>query len=444
MDRLLITHARMVTAEGIRSGHILIEGPYIKELFFADEPPTLPDKVPCLSAEGCYVLPGLVDDQVHFREPGATHKGDMASESRAALLGGVTTWMDMPNNTPPAVSAEALRWKIQRARETAVGNGLFYLGADNTNLSEIVAAHPSLCCGIKVFMGSSTGNMLVDKPEALEALFARTPLPLACHSEDEATIQANLARYRAQVPEAELSAAYHPLIRDHEACLACTRKALDLALRHQSPLHLLHVSTAQELELIARAKEKNPRITVEVCVHHLWFCDADYPRLGNRLKCNPAVKTAVDREALRRAVRQGLIDCIGTDHAPHTREEKALPYLQAPSGLPLIQHSLLMLWELCNTSCFRLQDLVRCACTRPAEIFGLTKRGRIAPGCYADLVLLRPHTFHTVTSQDLAYACLWSPLEGQTFSARIDKVFFEGQLAVDEGKLTSGFAARSL
>ncbi len=387
-----------------------------------------------IEGRGRWLLPGLIDDQVHFREPGLTHKGDIASESRAAVMGGITSYLEMPNCIPTTTDQRALQDKFDRAKGRSFANYSFYLGATHDNLEEIKRIDPLEVCGIKVFMGSSTGNMLVDQEDTLDAIFAHAPTLVATHCEDTPSIlaqeQAALARFGEDIP-----AWMHPIIRSEEACFLSSSLAVELAKRHGTRLHVLHISTARELALFSNAPLAQKRITAEACVHHLFFCDADYPRLGMGIKCNPAIKRAEDREALLQAVRDGVIDVIATDHAPHTREEKAQPYRKAPSGLPLVQHSLLSLLEHVHHKKLSIEEVVQKTSHNVAELFGIQERGYIREGYWADLVLVDPLATTEVTEDSLAYRCGWSPFLGHTFPARIDSTLVSGHLVWHEGVL---------
>ena len=389
-----------------------------------------------IDAEGMYVLPGVIDDQVHFREPGLTYKGDLHSESIAAAAGGVTSYMDMPNVKPPTVTNALLEEKLERAAETSVVNYSFYLGATNDNIEQIRRLDPKRVCGVKLFMGSSTGNMLVDDERALRALFAESPVPIAAHCEDEPTVRADMERFRTLYGESGLTAAMHPLIRSAEACLRSSEKAVSLAERYGGRLHVLHLSTARELSLFDRDKPlEQKRITCEVCVHHLWFSDADYARKGNLIKWNPAVKTAVDRDALRAGLLDGAVDVVATDHAPHTLEEKERPYASAPSGGPLVQHSLPMMLELSAQGVLPVETVVEKMCHAPARLFGVRDRGFLRTGHFADIVLVRPADPWTVSKENILYKCGWSPLEGTAFSHRIMRTLVNGRTVYADGRV---------
>ncbi len=379
-------------------------------------------------AAGRWLLPGLIDDQVHFREPGLEYKATIATESRAAVAGGITSFMEMPNTKPPATDFESLRDKRARAAATSLGNYAFYLGATNDNLDVIRRATPAEACGIKVFMGASTGNMLVDDPETLDAIFRESPLLLITHCEDSPTIARNQAA--AQATGRTLTAVDHPEIRSREACIKSTRLARELALRHDARLHVLHVSTADEAALFAPGPIESKRITAETCVHYLHFDAADYPRLGNRIKCNPSIKLASDREGLVQALNEGRIDILATDHAPHTAQEKSLPYLEAPSGLPLVQHALQIALKHLS-----VEMVVERFCHAPARLFGLRGRGFLAEGAHADLTLVDPAQHEAVRQKDLLSKCEWSPFEGETLPTRVAATWVNGHLAWDGERL---------
>ena len=390
-----------------------------------------------LNLEGKWLMPGLIDDQVHFREPGLTHKATIGSEARAAVAGGVTSFMEMPNTNPPAVDRPTLEAKYDRAAATSLANYSFFFGATNHNLEAIKAIDPTVICGLKIFMGSSTGDMLVDNPNTLEAIFQNCPTLIATHCEDTPMIKQAEAAAKAQWGD-NVPAAEHPRIRSVEACYNSSALAISLAQRHQARLHVLHITTAKELSLFSNAPLKNKRITAEACVHHLWFCDEDYARLGHQIKCNPAIKTRSDRDAVRAAVASGVIDVLATDHAPHTREEKAQTYFKAPSGLPLVQHSLLMLLELAKQGAFSLETVVTRGAHTPAELFGIEQRGFIREGYWADLVVVDPRASTTVATDNLLFQCGWSPLEGQKFSHKIERTFVNGHCVYADGKIQAG------
>ncbi len=378
-------------------------------------------------AAGKWLLPGMIDDQVHFREPGMTHKADIASESRACLAGGITSFMEMPNTRPPAVTYDALESKYLRAAETSRVNYAFYFGATNDNLDLIRHLNPHSTPGIKVFMGASTGNMLVDDPDTLENIFREAPIPLITHCEDTPLIEAHLAAARKRFGEA-IPIAQHPIIRSREACLKSSRLAVDLARRHGTRLHILHISTADELQLFASGPIDGKQITAETCIHFLHFCDTDYARLGNRIKCNPAIKTAEDRDALIQAIAEQRIDVLATDHAPHLAAEKEQPYEQAPAGLPLAQFALQAAIELVLDKKMTLQRLVEVVSHAPAKLFAVTERGFLREGYFADLVVVDPDRPYTVHTDQVLSKCAWSPFENTRFRSSIAATFINGQL----------------
>lgn len=396
-----------------------------------------------VDASGLHILPGVIDDQVHFREPGGENKATVWSESRAAVLGGVTSFMDMPNNNPPATTLEQIERKFSIARENSHANYSFYLGATNQNIEQIRHADRNRLCGIKLFMGSSTGNMLVDNPAALEKIFAEAPMLIATHCEDENIIRQNLDRYRTLYKDA-IPFGAHPEIRSREACIECSRRAIDYAIRHDSRLHILHISTAEEIEMLRAARTINSKITGEICAHYLIFSKEDYARMGSKIKCNPAIKQASDRDALRKAVKEGLIKVVATDHAPHTLEEKSGNYLTAPSGLPTIQHSLQMMIELAEQGIFTLEEIVKVMCHGPADTFGISERGYIKEGYYADLAIVDLNRKYTVTKENIAYKCKWSPFEGHTFGSSVIYTFINGKIAARNGVVAKERAAMEL
>jgi dihydroorotase len=387
-----------------------------------------------LDARGRWLLPGMIDDQVHFREPGLTHKADIESESRACLAGGITSYMEMPNTKPPAIDRASLESKYARAAEVSRVNYSFYLGATNDNLEAIRSLDPLAAPGIKVFMGASTGNMLVDDPATLDAIFRDAPVPIITHCEDTPMILANEAKARERWGE-NIPADQHPLIRSREACVKSTKLAISLARKHDTRLHVLHISTADECALFEPGPVAGKRITAETCVHFLHFTDADYARLGHRIKCNPAIKTAADRDAITRALAEGRLDVLATDHAPHLASEKAEPYVRAPSGLPLVQYALQCAVERVLEGKLTLERIVEAVSHAPATLFNVRERGFIREGFHADLVLVDPSKPHTVTADDVLSKCGWSPFEGHTFPSSIAATFVNGQLAWQDGKL---------
>ncbi len=387
-----------------------------------------------INAEGHYLVPGAIDDQVHFREPGLTHKGDLFTESRAAAAGGVTSYMEMPNTNPQATTQVLLAEKYARAAQVSLSNYSFFMGTTNDNYDEVMRTNSANVCGIKIFMGSSTGNMLVDNPSTLDHIFANSPMLIATHCEDETTVKNNLALYTAEYGD-RLSAIHHALIRNEEACYKSSSMAVELAKRHGTRLHVLHISTAKETNLFSNElplEKKN--ITAEACIHHLWFTDADYATKGNWIKWNPAIKSAADRAGIWNALLDGRIDVIATDHAPHTIEEKEQPYAKAPSGGPLVQHSIQAMFQFYTEGKISLEQIVTKMSHNPAILFRIKDRGYIREGYYADLVLVKKEK-ETVTKDNLLYKCGWSPFEGVTFDYSIAKTFVNGHLAWSDGQL---------
>ena len=440
MDKLLITNARLINEGEIRETDVLVIGERIEKI---DTGITADENVTVLDANGKYLIPGMIDDQVHFREPGLTNKGDMATESAAAVAGGITSFMDMPNVNPQTTTRAALADKYKLAERRCSGNYAFYFGATNRNIDEIRGLEVNEACGIKAFMGASTGDMLVDDPEALELLFQDAPLLVVTHCEHSPTIWDNeahaKARYGEQVPMSE-----HPVIRSANACLVSSSLAVDIARRHDTRLHVLHLTTAIEMRLFSKAPRKEKKITAEVCVHHLWFDESRYEDLGARIKCNPAIKTAEDREALVAALNQGRIDIVATDHAPHLAGEKQRTYFKAPAGLPLVQHALLTLFDLAKDGQFTLETLVDKTSHAVADIYGVIDRGYVREGYFADLVLVDDKASYTVDSSNLLSKCHWSPFEGVTFGSSIDTTIVNGHVIYQEGELSGAIVGQRL
>ena len=394
-------------------------------------------------ARGRLLLPGMIDDQVHFREPGLEHKGDFYTESRAAVAGGITSFMEMPNSKPTTTDRAALEDKYARAAQKSLANHAFYLGATNDNLAEIQRLDPRAACGIKIFMGASTGNMLVDNPTTLDAIFRDAPTLIATHCEDTPTIEANLAAARAKYGDA-IPVEEHPFIRSREACIKSTRLAMELAHRHDTRLHILHVTTAEDLELFAPGPADGKRITAETCVHFLHFSSDDYAQKGNLIKCNPAVKLPSDRAAIIKAINDGRIDILATDHAPHTWEEKQQSYEKAPSGLPLVQSVLQCALERWFDGQLPLELIVEKTAHAPARLYNVHERGYIREGYWADLVLIDTNMPHTVTRAETLSKCGWSPFEGTTFRSTVAATWVNGHLAWHDGKLNDGHLGRRL
>ncbi len=436
MKKTLIRHATIINEDLTFKGSVLVEGDKIAAIYVGDLPDTVDHTgVEIIDATGKWLIPGAIDDQVHFREPGLTHKGDIASESRAAVAGGVTTFMDMPNTKPQTTTVADLEWKLQRGAETSAANYSFFFGGTNDNMDEIRKLDRKRVPGLKLFLGSSTGNMLVDKKESLERIFSEAGMLIAVHAEKEEVIKRNMAYYTNLIG-ANLDISYHAKIRNEEACYASSAEAVELAERLNTRLHILHLSTAKEMILLDGTKPlREKRITGEVCVHHLWFSDADYAKLGNRIKWNPAIKTEADRAALREAAGNYTIDIVATDHAPHLLAEKEGNCLTAASGGPLVQHSVVAMFELASQGIFTPGKVVSLMAHRPAELFGIDRRGFIRPGFYADLVLIDPNKRWVVLKENLLYKCGWSPFEGQRFTHQVWKTFVNGQLVYDCGRI---------
>jgi dihydroorotase len=387
-----------------------------------------------INASGKIIIPGVIDDQVHFREPGFTHKGDIYSESRAGVAGGITSFMEMPNTSPNTLTQLLLEEKYELAANKSLANYSFYMGASNDNLSEVVKTDPKQVCGIKVFMGSSTGNMLVDDQKTLQGIFSEAPCLVAVHCEDEPTVQKNFLEFRAKYKD-DAPASIHPLIRNAEACYLSSAKAVALAKKYTTRLHILHLSTAAEMSLFVNdIPLKDKHITAEVCVHHLWFSDADYATKGNLIKWNPAVKSANDRDMLWSALLDGRIDVIATDHAPHTLEEKLRPYFHSPSGGPMVQHLLQAMFQFYHQGKVSIEFLVQKMCHNPAIAFQIEKRGFIREGYAADLVVLDLNASQTVDKSNIFYKVGWSPLEGESFNTSVCQTFVNGNLVYDSGE----------
>lgn len=436
--RRMLVNGRIVNEGRIVEADVLIDGDRIARIGGA-----VPADAEVIELDGRYVLPGLIDDQVHFREPGAPEKGTIESESRAAIAGGVTSFLDMPNNSPPAVTRAAVAEKRAIAARTSYANYGFYLGATNDNLEELKRATAADACAIKVFMGASTGNMLVDDPRTLEGIFSQVRLPIAAHCESTPLILDAERRFREQYGDAVPMSA-HPKIRSVEACYASSSLAVELAKRHGTRLHVLHLSTARELELFDAGPIEDKRITAEVCVHHLWFDESRYEDLGAKIKCNPAIKSSGDREALLRAVVEDRVDVIATDHAPHTAEEKAQGYFDAPSGLPLVQHSLLMLLEQHRQGLMSLPAIAEKTAHNPALLFGIENRGFVREGYFADLVVVDLVRTTQITPESLLYRCGWSPLEGVTFHSAVHMTVVNGEPVFVNGAVADRPAGRAL
>jgi dihydroorotase len=428
---IIIKNAQIVN-EGITfSGDVLIEGQYIKEI--ASSISIKNSNVTIIDAKGNYLLPGVIDDQVHFREPGLTHKASIESESKAAIAGGITSFIEMPNTKPQATTIDKLEDKFQIASKTSSANYSFMFGGTNDNLDEILKVDCRKVAGLKLFLGSSTGNMLVDNPEVLEKIFRSTDLLISVHCEDEDTIKQNTSHYLSKYGE-NIPIKYHPKIRSAEACYISSSKAIALAKKTGARLHVFHLTTAKEMELFSNTKPlKDKKITAEVCVHHLWFSDLDYETKGTFIKWNPAVKSANDRAALWEALLSDKIDVIATDHAPHTFEEKSNSYMKAPSGGPLVQHALVAMMEAYHNGKISIEKMVEKMCHNPAVLFQIEKRGYIKQGYFADLVLVNPNNPWTVNKDNILYKCGWSPFEGEIFRSEVTHTFVNGHLVYEYG-----------
>jgi dihydroorotase len=441
----LIENAQIINEGRTFAGSVLISGAYIAAVCEGEARPVEAAGAQVVDARGKWLLPGVIDDQVHFREPGLTHKGSLASESRAAAAGGVTSYMDMPNTVPQTTALEQLEWKFRRAAEVSSVNYSFFFGGTNDNLAEIHRLDRTRIPGLKLFLGASTGNMLVDNPETLRRIFSETDLLIAVHAEKEEIIRRNRAYYLNLYGREALDSSFHPRIRSEEACYASSSGAAELAASTGARLHLLHLSTAKELSLLSnRIPLREKQITGEVCVHHLWFSDEDYATLGNRIKWNPAIKTAADRAALRAALNDNTLDIVATDHAPHLPAEKEGDCLTAASGGPMIQHSLVAMLELALQGVFTKEKVVEKMAHHPANLFRIDRRGYIRPGYYADLVLIDPQDAWTVSGENLLYKCKWSPLEGQVFHHRVWKTFINGQPVYADGQLNDNVRGMAL
>jgi dihydroorotase len=440
MNDIVFKEARIINRGKIIEGDLWVRKDRIERI---DPGIQLPGKVTEISVSGQYLIPGVIDDQVHFREPGLEHKATIATESRAGIAGGVTSFMEMPNTRPPALTQTLLEDKYKIASTSSWGNYSFFMGASNDNLQEVLKTDPTNVCGVKVFMGSSTGNMLVDNRNTLEQLFDSCPTLIATHCEDEATVHANLeeakSKYGINIPPSA-----HAWIRSREACLISSSLAVELAKRYNTRLHILHITTLNEIELFAKGPIGKKRITSEACVHHMYYSEQDYLELGNQIKCNPSIKTAEDRSAILQAVLDDRIDIIASDHAPHTWEEKSEPYLTAPSGLPLIQHSLQMMLSHWRDEEISLEKIVEKMCHAPADCFRIIDRGYVDEGKFADIVLLDLTKETTVTKENILYKCGWSPLEGKSLPGVIAGTWVNGNRCFENGVVVGQASGKRL
>lgn len=442
MKTTLIKNGIVINEGKSYKANIIIKGEFIDKIILPENEAPNCDTV--IDAEGMYIVPGVIDDQVHFREPGLTHKGDIESESRSAVAGGVTSFMEMPNTNPQTTTITELENKYSLASEKSVANYSFYMGATNNNLNEVLKINPNNVCGVKIFMGSSTGDMLVDKDATLNELFKEVKTLIATHCEDETTIKNNLAIFKDRFGE-NFPFYYHSQIRSDEACYISSSKAVELATKHNSRLHILHISTEKEISLFSNNIPLiDKKITAEACVHHLWFYDNDYTKLGWRIKWNPAVKTISDRDAIREAVKNNFIDVVATDHAPHTLDEKRQDYFSSPSGGPLVQHSLIAMFEMAKQGVFTNEMVIEKMCHAPATLFRINKRGYLREGYYADLAIVNPNIKTTVKDNDVLYKCKWSPFDGTTFAHSVDKTWVNGNLVYNNGVVDGNVKGKRL
>lgn len=433
MKTLLIKNAKVVNEGIIFFGDVLILDDLIHEI--AENISAKHSDTIIIDAQGSYLIPGAIDDQVHFREPGLTHKGTIASESRAAVAGGITSYIEQPNTVPNAITQEILEEKYTIAAKTSFANYSFMMGGTNDNLEEILKTNPKNVAGLKLFLGSSTGDMLVDSFDSIEKIFTSTKLLIAVHSEDENTVKTNLENFKATYGE-DIPVEYHPLIRSTEACYKSTERIVKLAKKTGARLHVFHISTAKELEFFSnKIPLEKKQITAEVCIHHLWFSDEDYKAKGNLIKWNPAIKTSEDRKALWAALLDNRIDVVATDHAPHTLEEKQQVYTKAPSGGPLVQHAVVAMFEAFHQGKISVEKIVEKMAHNPAKIFKIEKRGFVKVGYYADLVIVNPNMPWNVSKDNILAKCGWSPFEGETFRSRITHTFVNGQLVYQNFKV---------
>jgi dihydroorotase len=442
MSTFLIKNARIVNEGSVFEGDVLIENEIIRQI--ADNISAKSSECIIIDAEGSFLIPGVIDDQVHFREPGLTHKGDIASESKAAVAGGITSYIEQPNTVPNAVTQELLEDKYQIASKTSHANYSFMMGGTNDNLEEILKTNPKNVAGLKLFLGSSTGDMLVDSSASLEKIFSNTKLLIAVHSEDETIVKNNLAKYK-EIYGDDIPVEKHPEIRSVAACYESTVRVIELAKKTGARLHVFHISTAKELDLFTnKIPLEKKQITAEVCIHHLWFTDADYETKGSLIKWNPAVKTKEDKDALWKALLDDRIDVIATDHAPHTLEEKSNPYTTCPSGGPLVQHALVAMMESYFNGKISIEKIVEKMCHNPAKIFKIENRGFIKEGYFADLVVVNPHMPWNVKKENIISKCGWSPFEEVNFKSRVTHTFVNGKLAYANGKVKDIIAGQRL
>jgi dihydroorotase len=443
MSSVLIRNASIVNEGTIQKGDLLIKDELIAAIGDIDAA-SVPKGTKEINASGLYLIPGIIDDQVHFRDPGLTHKGDIFSESRAAAAGGVTSFMDMPNTIPQSITNLILEEKYKSGAENSLINFSFYIGGTNTNINELLDTDPETVCGVKLFLGSSTGNMLVNDENTLREIFSKVQMLIACHCEDEETVKKNSEIYRLKFGE-DIPVKYHPLIRSREACFKTSSYAIKLAKEYNARVHILHLSTADEVKLFENSLPlAKKRITGEVCVHHLWFDEEDYNKLDSLIKWNPSIKTSFDRDALVKAVNSDLIDIVATDHAPHTLSEKSQSYFKCPSGGPLIQHSLVAMMELHHKGIFSMEKIVEKMCHNPAILYRIKERGFIRENYKADLCLVNPSLPWSVSKENILYKCGWSPFMGNTFSSKVITTIVNGNIVYDNGEIDDSYRGQRL
>ncbi len=438
--KFIITNTKLVNEGKISESDLLVKNGRIEKIANSITDPN----AKIIDANGKWLIPGMIDDQAHFREPGLTHKGEIATESAAAVAGGITSYMEMPNVNPLTINLDALKDKYQRAAKKSLANYSFYLGASNDNLEVIKSCPVDMACGVKVFMGASTGNMLVDDPDTLENIFQYSPLLVATHCEDSPTIEHNEAEYIKRLGEQGIKPADHPHIRSEEACYLSSSLAINLARKHKTRLHVLHLTTAKELAMFSTGPLNDKHITAEACVHHLFFNESHYQQLGNLIKCNPAIKSINDQQAIQKAVNEDRIDVIATDHAPHTLEEKQRSYSQAPSGLPLVQDSLLSLFEFYHDQVFNLEKIVQKTSHSVADLFEIRDRGYLREGYWADLVLVDTNNTTLRNNEQVLSKCGWSPFAGYEFRSRIDTTWVNGQKVWANDRINYDFRGQKL
>jgi len=440
LSKIIIRNAKLINEGSINESDILIDGERIEKIASNI---VVDNSVCAIDANGRYLIPGMIDDQVHCREPGLTHKADLATESSAAVAGGITSFMEMPNVDPQTTNKQALEDKYKLAESRCRTNYGFYMGATNTNIEDIKSLNINEACGVKAFLGASTGNMLVNDPMALELLFEHAPIMIVTHCEDSPMIWENEQKAKEKYGE-DIPITEHPYIRSDEACYKSSSLTIEMAKKYDALLHILHLTSAKEMDLFSDLHRSKKRITAEVCVHHLWFDEASYKDKGAFIKCNPAIKTTQDRESLVAALNSGKLDVIATDHAPHTKEEKLRSYFDSPAGLPLVQHALPVLFDLVRRNELSLELIIDRACHAPADLFGVEDRGYIREGYYADLALVNPKKSYSVNKSNILYKCGWSPFENHTFGTSIDTTIVNGTIVYDDNELTGAIVGKRM